>query len=435
MKPIQLKGCFSAPLLDVMGFLSEVTLDFPDAISFATGSPTESFFDVQGSVDAINRFVDHRSTVTSVSRLDILESLGQYSRTNGLINDLIVRHLAVDEDIQVCPESVMVTSGYQEAMTVLLMGLFDTSQDVLLVSDPAYIGSTALASVLGIPVAYVPVGETGMEPERLLRAINNVWRQGKRPRALYDVPDFNNPLGTSLPLAARHEILEVASVNDMFIIEDNPYGLFRYEGQRLPTMKALDGEGVVVYVETFSKTIFPGLRVGFLVADQDVAESNHLLAEELAKIKGLTTVNTPPLLQAAVGGLLLEGNGSILPIVERKLPFYRANRDRMLARLGGTFSEPPFLGQVRWNRPAGGFFITVSLPFAFDEACFRVCAQEYGILCCPMSFFSPSSGREHQVRLSFSYVSSEQIDEGIKRLARFVRDRLASPLGVSARAD
>lgn len=163
--------------------------------------------------------------------------------------------------------------------------------------------------------------------------------------------------------------------------------------------------------------------MGFLVADQQIESENRLLAEELSKVKGFTTVNTSPLLQAMVGGILLESNGSLLPIVESKLQFYRTNRDRMVARLAEEFGGD-LGGHIRWNRPSGGFFLTVTLPFTFDEQCFRICASEYGLLCCPMSFFSLDHARDHQIRLSFSYVTLEQIDEGIRRLAQFVRDRL-----------
>ncbi|MCB8924056.1 MAG: PLP-dependent aminotransferase family protein [Ardenticatenaceae bacterium] len=420
---IKLKKFYSDPLLDVMDFLSEVTLDFPNAISFATGSPMETFFDVESSIVALDRFVEHRARITNKPRAVIFNSLGQYNRTNGIINDLVMRHLAIDEDIHVPPEAIMVTSGYQEAMAILMIGLFDPLTDVVLVSNPTYIGTTGLAKILGVPIVPIHMDEAGLNIDILLAALEEIRLDGKRPRALYEIPDFNNPLGTSMPLSTRHELLQVAYENDLIIIEDNPYGMFAYDGKRLPTLKSLDKDGVVIYIGTFSKTIFPGLRMGFLVADQQIESENRLLAEELSKVKGFTTVNTSPLLQAMVGGILLESNGSLLPIVESKLQFYRTNRDRMVARLAEEFGGD-LGGHIRWNRPSGGFFLTVTLPFTFDEQCFRICASEYGLLCCPMSFFSLDHARDHQIRLSFSYVTLEQIDEGIRRLAQFVRDRL-----------
>ncbi|MBV8199700.1 MAG: aminotransferase class I/II-fold pyridoxal phosphate-dependent enzyme [Acidobacteria bacterium] len=139
---------------------------------------------------------------------------------------------------------------------------------------------------------------------------------------------------------------------------------------------------------------------------------------ELSKVKSLTTVNTSPLLQAVAGGILLDEQGSLAGLMRRRLPFYRQNRDVMLARLAAELS-----GIATWNRPEGGFFLTVDLPFVFDTDCLESCARDHGVICCPMSFFALGPGRERQIRLSFSYVTPPQIEEGIARLARFVRRR------------
>ena len=421
---ITLKSCFSDPLLSVMNFLNEVTRDFPDAISFATGSPMESLFDVGGGIRAIDWFVEERVRITGLDREMVLNDLGQYNRTNGIINDAIARYLAIDESIRVPPLAVMVTTGAQEAMSILMMGLFEPGEDALLVAEPAYIGITGLASILGVQVISVPSGAGGLELDALTAAIENTRRLGKRPRAVYDVPDFNNPLGTSMPIATRHAVLELAHANGLLVFEDNPYGMFDYDGDGPPTLKALDKERVVVYLGTFSKTLFPELRIGFLVADQEVVGGTHLLAEELSKIKGFTTVNTSSLLQAAVAGILASTNYSLRPHMEEKLAFYRVNRDRIMARLMEEFGGPDFRGLVRWRRPSGGFFLTLELPFVFDRETFYTCASVYGLLCCPVSFFLPGQAPDNRVRLSFSYVTPDQIDEGVRRLGRFVRDRL-----------
>lgn len=422
---IKLKATFDDPLLLAMNFLSEVTLDYPDAISFATGSPMESFFGVDNCIRALNRFIDIQASITNTPYLSVINAMGQYNRTNGIINDFIAQHLANDENIIVEPEAVMITSGSQEAMIILMAGLFDPSTDVLLISSPTYIGITGLARILGVQVVAVPSSEDGLDLNAVSTALQEVVQSGKRPRALYDVPDFNNPLGTSMPITTRYALLKLAKEYDMFIFEDNPYGMFCYDGERLPTLKSLDEDGVVIYLGTFSKTIFPGLRIGYLVGDQLVDGRHCLLAEELSKIKGFTTVNTSPLLQAMVGGLLLDNNGSLQPLVENKLQFYKENRDRMVARLDEEFNKAEFKGTVRWNRPSGGFFLTMKLPFLFDKQCFQICANKYGILCLPITFFLPEQRPDNRIRLSFSYVTAEQIDEGIRRLGRFVREHLS----------
>jgi (S)-3,5-dihydroxyphenylglycine transaminase len=423
---ITLKGCLSDPLLDVMNFLNEVVHRYPGAVSFAPGRPSERHFDVEGSLGRAALWVDSRSRAAGQPPRAVWDDLGQYNKTNGIINDLIARQLAADEGIEASPGSIIVTTGCQEGMAILLMGLIDPAADAILVSDPTYIGIPGLARILGLTLVPIPTGERGLDPAAVLSGIEEARRMGRRPRALYDIPDFNNPLGTRMPLAARRALLDLAREHGMLVWEDNPYGMFSYDGPPLPTLKALDRHGVVIYMGSFSKTLFPGLRLGFLVTDQQVvlpSGERVPLAAELSKIKSLTTVTTSPVVQAVAGGLLLAAGGSLRPLMAEKLPFYRANRDRMLAALeeglGGVEG-------VRWNRPEGGFFLTLDLPFEFTDEDLLACARDYGVIVCPMRFFALTPGRERQVRLAFSYVTGEQIAEGIARFARFVRGRAAA---------
>jgi len=422
--PLSLKSCLQDPLLEVMNFLNEVVLRYPAAVSFAPGRPAEIHFDVEASWEQVARYVEHRAAAAGVPAAAVYSDLGQYNRTNGIINDLIAQQLAIDEGIHASPESIVVTTGCQEGMVILLAGLFDAARDVLLVSDPTYIGITGMARILGISLLAVPSGPRGLEPADVMAASLDVERSGRRARAIYDIPDFNNPMGTRMPLASRHALLAVAHRQGMLVLEDNPYGMFAYDGERLPTLKALDEHGVVVYMGSFSKTLFPGLRLGYLVADQEVALAGGgraVLAAELSKVKSLTTVNTSPILQAVAGGILLENHGSLAGLMSERLSFYRANRDRMLACLAAELS-----GTATWNHPEGGFFLTVDLPFPFDLDCLESCARDFGVICCPMSFFALEAGHERQIRLSFSYVTPPQIEEGIARLAHFVRQRAAA---------
>ena len=424
---VALKRCFGEPRLEVMNFLNEVVLRYPDAVSFAPGRPTERHFDFESSLSRAATFVRHRVADGRAAARDVWNSLGQYSRTNGIIAELVARHLERDEGIRVAPDAVMLTHGCQEAMAILMLGLFEPSQDALLVSDPTYIGMTGLASILGVEVVPVQSGSQGITAKAVSAAISHARRRGKRPVAVYDIPDFNNPLGTQLPLAERRALLDLLRDERVMFIEDNPYRMFSYDGEPLPTLKALDEHGVVIYLGSFSKTVYPGLRVGYLVAEQPIMGASgrtETLASALSQVKSLTTVTTAPLVQAIVAGELLEHDGSLRTITAAKLPFYRANRDRMVAcieRELGSLCDAAGR-RVSWTRPAGGFFLTVDLPFAFDDACLHRCARDYGVIVCPMTFFALSPGRESQVRLSFSYVTERQIEEGVGRFAQFVRD-------------
>ena len=167
-----------------------------------------------------------------------------------------------------------------------------------------------------------------------------------------------------------------------------------------------------------------GLRLGYLVADQRVAHGGELLGQALSRVKSLLTVNTPPLLQAVVGGELLRHDGSLETLVAPKRAQYRKQRDAMRLSLERAFGGGP--AGVSWNAPTGGFFLTVTLPFAFDAADLRTCARDYGVIVSPMRFFCIGPPRTHQIRLSFSYVEPERIEQGIDRLFEFVRDRIAS---------
>jgi (S)-3,5-dihydroxyphenylglycine transaminase len=415
---VALRGCFEDPLLNAMNFLNEVVREYPEAISFAPGRPPEQWFDIRAQIDGIASFVDASRAADGVSLDRAWARFGQYDRTNGIINDLLARHLRRDEGIFVSPASVMVTVGAQEAMAVVLAGLFVPGRDLLLVADPTYIGITALARILGISVVPVPSGPAGLDPDVLERTIVDASARG-RVRALYLIPDFNNPLGVTMTREARERVLQLADLHDLLVIEDNAYGMYAYDEARLPTLKALDRACRVVYVGSFSKTLFPSLRVGYLVADQDVDGSARTLAQELSKVKSLLTVNTPALCQALTGAVLMRTGGSLEPVVCASREQCRRNRDVMLAALGEAFSWAA--GRITWNRPAGGFFLTLTLPFTFTAADVATCARDHGVIVCPMQIFSLQGDRACEVRLSFSAVTEQEIVTGVERLAAFCR--------------
>ena len=431
-QPAKLK----APSLDVMNFLNEVTTWYPSAISFAPGRPAEQFFNVQSELDALARYAAHLAEVSHRPQSTIFNQLGQYQKTNGIINDLLCRFLERDEDISTTPRAIMVTDGCQEGMTILLAGLFDPVQDVLLAMDPTYTGITGIAAVLGVEIYPIPNSWTGIDLTALKSGIQDIRNQGKNPRAIYVTPDFNNPLGSSMPLAERQELLDLALANNLLLFEDNAYGMFAYDSESMPTLKSMDREGVVIYLGTFSKLIFPGLRLGFLVADQEVITQDTTkccyLAEELSKVKSFTTVTTSALLQAIAGGILLESDCSLRERISQKVAFYRSNRDTMLRCLDECFnSDAELAGRVSWNHPHGGFFLSVELPFAFTADMMQQCAEQYGVICCPMSFFSLLGKYENQVRLSFSYVTQDEIERGMAQFHKFVHDTVIARRGLS----
>lgn len=410
------------PLLDAVLFLNEVVAAFPDAISFGPGRPIDSLSAHRDQAAAIDAFVDHAARRSRRDREAVLLDLAQYARLDGLIGDIVAGHLARDERIQVHAEDIIITVGAQEAMAVVLMGLMEPATDILLVSDPTYVGMTGLAHLLGITIVPVPSGDGGLDPEAVERAIVAGGRRG-RVRALYDIPDFNNPLSTSLSIADRLELLRVCERHGVLIIEDNAYGMFAYDHPPMPTLKSLDTGRNVVYIGSFAKTLYPGLRIGYLVADQRAGAGRQSLAAALSRVKGLLTVNTPALPQAVAGGLLLLAGGSLEPIVAPKREQYKARRDALLAALGETFSAKD---GVSWVSPAGGFFLPMTLPFEIADKDARRCAEQYGVIVAPMQFFCMGAERRRQVRLSFSSVEPPMMCEGVRRFAAFIRHEAAA---------
>jgi (S)-3,5-dihydroxyphenylglycine transaminase len=422
-----LHGSLTDPLLDAMTFLNEVTSRFPSAISFAPGRPYEGLFDPALIPEYLTAYTEYLVRDKGFTADQVRTALFQYGRTSGEIRDLVARTLANDEDIQVAPEAVVVTVGAQEGMLLALRALFARPTDVLLVSSPCYVGITGAARLLDIDVVPVPETEDGIDPDRAAAVADAVRADGRRPRALYVVPDFANPSGASMAVPHRRRLLDVAGQQDLLVVEDNPYGFFTRDDLPRPTLKSLDTDRRVVYLGSFAKTCFPGARLGYVLADQQVTDATgtpSLLADHLARIKSMTTVNTPSLSQAVIGGMMVRANCRLREANRETIAFYRRSLDRLLTGLDRWFpaSRRARVG-VRWNRPGGGFFVVMTVPFVADEAALTRSADEHGVLWTPMAPFHLDGGGRHQLRLSCSYLEPAVLDDGVARLAAFVADQ------------
>ena len=327
-----------------MNFLNEVAQRYPAAISLAAGRPYEEYFEVEAVHRYLRRFRDHLADELGQDAEQVRRTLIQYGRTKGIVHHLIARNLAVDEQFTVDPESIVVTVGCQEAMFLVLRALRADPADVLLAVAPTYVGLTGAARLLDLPVLPVASGPTGVDLTDLVDQVRRARAAGLRPRACYVMPDFANPSGLSIGLADRHRLLELAAEEDLLLIEDNPYGLFHADGaQRPPTLKALDERRRVVYLGSFAKTVLPGARVGYVVADQRVggAAGVELLADHLGRIKSMVTVNTSPIAQAVIGGRLLEHGCSLVEANVRERAVYARNLRLMVDGLAQRFPATP----------------------------------------------------------------------------------------------
>ncbi|MEU3456937.1 PLP-dependent aminotransferase family protein [Micromonospora sp. NPDC006766] len=414
------------PALNSMNFLNEVAQHYPDAVSLAAGRPYEEFFDSAVLHRYLDTFRRHLADDLGLSPDQVDRTLLQYGRTKGIVHHLIARNLAVDEQLAVDPETIVVTVGCQEAMFLVLRALRAGPQDVLFAVAPTYVGLTGAARLVDLPVRPVAGGPAGIDLTDLREQLRRARAEGLRPRACYVMPDFANPSGVSMDPAQRRRLLDLAVDEDLLLIEDNPYGLFPATGtERRPTLKALDTHRRVVYLGSFAKTVLPGARVGYVVADQRVAGSDGTvgpLADQLAKIKSMVTVNTSPIAQAVIGGALLAHDCSLVAANVRERAAYARNLRHLIDGLARRFGPD---GPVRWNVPAGGFFVVVTVPFNVDDALLHRSAREYGVLWTPMAHFYDDGTPVNALRLSVSAVTPAQIDVGLDRLAALVADGLA----------
>jgi (S)-3,5-dihydroxyphenylglycine transaminase len=415
------------PALASMNFLNEVGSRYPDAVSFASGRPAEEFFDVKLIHQYLDRFCEYLENVLGYSETLVGQTLFQYGRTKGIVHELIARNLEIDEGIAIPAESVVVTVGCQEAMFIVLRALRRDERDVLLAVSPTYVGLTGAARLVDMPVWPVHSGETGVDVADLAAAAQRARAAGLRPRACYVMPDFSNPTGASLSLDTRRRLLDMAAQEGLLLLEDNPYGLF-HDGAHTPTLKALDTRRQVVYLGSFAKTGFPGARVGYVVADQEVTDATgavSFLADQLSKIKSMVTVNTSAVAQAVVGGKLLEHDCCLVAGNRRETAIYLRNMRQVLDGLARRFppGEPSRAARVSWNAPVGGFFVVVTVPFEADDELLEHSARRHGVLWTPMSHFYGEGGGQRQVRLACSQLTAQEIETGLDRFAALVAEQ------------
>jgi 2-aminoadipate transaminase len=295
------------------------------------------------------------------------------------------------------PGRVLVTNGSLQGLAFLADSVAGAR---VLVERPTYDRPLKLLAARGVEVTAVDMDDEGVDPEILARALES----GPTPAFLYTIPTFQNPSGRTLSPERRQRLVELAQEHDLLVIEDDPYGLVRFEGTALPTLFELDGGGRVVYSSSFSKTVAPGLRVGYFVLPSALESKLEALA--------VSTYITPALLgQATVFEFLRRGE--LEPNLDRVRPLLAGRRDAMLE---GLERELP---GARWSRPEGGYFVWLELAEGNDAAALLERADSAGVSFVPGSDFG---GAPNTARLAFSFVSPDEIREGVRRLAALVAE-------------
>jgi DNA-binding transcriptional MocR family regulator len=304
------------------------------------------------------------------------------------------------------PRRVLLTNGSLQGFVFLATHFFGANPGRVLVEAPTYDRPLKILAGLGAEVIGVPQDRDGLDIDALEQALET----GPPPAFLYTIPTFQNPSGRTLSANRRRRLVELARERDLLILEDDPYGLVRFDGEALPTLFELADPQAVVYSSSFSKTIAPGVRVGYLVLPQQLAAAVTDLA--------VSTYISPNVLAEATVCEFVR-RGLFEPNLERVRGLLRARRDAMLDALEREFSD-----EASWNRPEGGYFVWLELPAGTSAADLLARAEEAGVTFVKGSDFYPGGrGGESAARLAFSFVSPDEIGEGISRLARLVERR------------
>jgi 2-aminoadipate transaminase len=297
------------------------------------------------------------------------------------------------------PSRVVITSGALQGFVFLAEQLVRPGARVL-VEAPTYDRPLKILDRLGADVVALPQDDDGLQVEALEEAL----AQGEKPAFLYTITTFQNPSGRTLSEERRRRIAELAAEHELLVLEDDPYGLVRYDGEALPLLFDLEGGANVAYASSFSKTVAPGVRVGYYVLPPALAKQIEALA--------VSTYISPPFLpQAAVYEFIRRG--SFEPNLERVTGLLKARRDAMLEALEEHMPE-----DATWSRPEGGYFIWLDVPSGPETGPLLARAEEAGVTFVKgTDFFVGGRGGERSMRLAFSFPSPDEIREGVARLA------------------
>jgi DNA-binding transcriptional MocR family regulator len=360
----------------------------PDVISFAAGFSGNS-------PDPIDELL---ATQTRLLK-NYGSTLLQYSATEGhypLRESLC--HVMESRGIMVSPEEVLVLSGSQQGIDIASR-IFVDPGDIVVVEEPSFFGALQIFQSAGARIISVPIDQNGMIVDLLKSLL-----QRYKPKFVYTVPTFQNPSGTVMSLERRKKLLELAYQYQVPIIEDDPYGELRYDGQPLPTLKALDKYGYVIYLGTFSKIMFPGLRIGWVAATGAVIRQYTL-------VKQMADLHTNSLGQWIMDDLIRRG-----VLIKRIASVKKENRkcrDIMVQAL----RQHEFQG-LEWHTPEGGLYIWCRLPENTNQTSLIAKANEKKVVFVPGNIFYSQNGVQNYIRLSFASTAPEKIGPGIQALAQ-----------------
>jgi 2-aminoadipate transaminase len=375
----------------------------PDIISFAGGLPAPEVFPLKEFREACNVVLDKHGA----------QAL-QYSTTEGYLplREMIARHTS-RYMVPVTVDNILITSGSQQALD-FIGRLFVNRGDYIVVESPSYLGALQAWNAYGAQYITVPMDEHGMLVDHLEEALR------KGPKFIYVLPNFQNPSGSTLSLERRKQVIELADKYGVPIVEDDPYGQLRYEGEHIPSLVQLDSayrgydgacySGNVIYLSTFSKLLAPGLRLAWVIAPIEVIRK-LVVAKQAADLH-TASFNQYVAYEVGKGGFLDEHVNYIRAV-------YKERRDVMLEMMDEMF--PP---EVHWTHPLGGMFLWGILPEHMDAADVLKVALQRKVAFVPGGAFHATGGGLNTMRLNFSYSNPDTIREGITRLGVTLKELL-----------
>ncbi len=370
-----------------------------DVISLAGGLPDTSTFPPESLASLMG-------TVAAQSCARAL----QYGPTEGLaVVKRCIAQVMGAEGMDIDPDEVLVTTGGQQVIDLVCKTLVDPG-DVVVTEAPTYPGAVPTFGAYQADVVQVTMDRDGMQIDELRRTLAQLGADGRRPKFIYTVPNFHNPAGVTMSLERRRELVALAAERELLVLEDNPYGLLRYEGEPLPTLYSLDRD-FVIYASTFSKILSPGVRLGWTAAPAPV----------LAKMnigKQASDLCSSSISQYFVSAYF--DSGPWEDYVRSLIEIYRRRRDVMLDALAEHFPR-----EAHWTHPQGGLFIWATLPAYIDTTDLLARALQEHVAFVPgrAAFVDGRGGSS--MRLNFSGVGEEEIREGMRRIGEVVREQVA----------
>jgi 2-aminoadipate transaminase len=368
--------------------------EMPEVISFAGGLPDGELFPIEEMKQVSIKVLDEDG-----------KNALQYSSTQGQkeLREVIASQIMKPSGVETTAENIIVTCGSQQALE-FSGRIFIDKDDVVICESPSYLGAIMAFQAYGPRFVEVQMDEHGMVMEQLEKAL----KENPKTKFIYTVPDFQNPTGKTLPVERRKKMVELAEKYDVLILEDNPYGNLRFEGERLPAIKSFDKNDHVIYHGTFSKIFCPGLRLGWVCTDKETLEQ-YMLVKQSVDLQ----TNTMSQKETALYMEMFDIEENVNKIIK----VYRRRRDLMIKTMKEEFPK-----NCSFTHPEGGLFIWVTLPKEQDASKVLEKAMEAKVGFVPGIAFFANGTQRNNLRLNFSSMKDENIVEGIKRLGKVLKD-------------